>query len=143
MSTGDPARDNNLKAIQVSGFGRSVVISDFELILPGLAAAGTGGHITIDPPATDIAPSSEVTISGGTLVDALGAGLPRISDPPSPGTISSKKTALVNSMWRLRLPRLTTTEIGALSDKAPGDMVYDATLNKAQVWDGAMWKDLW
>ena len=40
-----------------------------------------------------------------------------------------------------RLPSFTTTEKNALTS-ANGDMVYDSTLNKAQVYENGAWASL-
>jgi len=49
----------------------------------------------------------------------------------------------VNSMPRFKLPTYTAGEIGTLSSVQAGDIVFNSTTTKAQVFDGTLWQDLW
>ncbi|MGH7726997.1 MAG: hypothetical protein ACREOU_16355, partial [Candidatus Eiseniibacteriota bacterium] len=94
-------------------------------------------HIVIDESNTANT-HNEVTVIGGASVnDAGGALLPRISD-------SGRITQLVNSMWRMRLPRLTTAEVTALALTVEGDVVFDRTQQKVFLFTGSSggWREI-
>ncbi len=48
-----------------------------------------------------------------------------------------------NSLPRLKLPTFTAGEIGTLSSVQTGEIVFNSTTSKAQVFDGVVWQDLW
>ncbi len=48
-----------------------------------------------------------------------------------------------NSLPRLKLPTFTAGEIGTLSSVQTGEVVFNSTTSKAQVFDGVVWQDLW
>jgi hypothetical protein len=52
-------------------------------------------------------------------------------------------TTMAGTNWRTRLPRSTAGQIAGLQGVEAGDMIFNATAGKAQVFDGAVWRDLW
>jgi len=55
----------------------------------------------------------------------------------------SQKATLLGVGRRLRLPRLTAADIAAIPYKQPGELIYNADVNRAQVWDGQTWQNFW
>lgn len=78
------------------------------------------------------------TISA-TQFTNTGVGSPEI-DSASTITLTAPDGVIVQS-GPFRLPSFTTTEKNALS-AVNGDMVYDSTLNKAQVYENGAWVNL-
>lgn len=57
----------------------------------------------------------------------------------------SKDDVLSNkyaNVERFNLPSYTTAERDALASKTAGELVWNSTTTKAQVWNGASWDDL-
>jgi len=92
--------------------------------------------------------NSDLTVENDLTVDnnayatnfvSNGIGLPEIQSA-STLTLSAPDGVIVQN-GPLRLPSFTTTEKNALA-AINGDMVYDSTLNKAQVYENGAWASL-
>lgn len=124
-----------LYAIHVGGTGRSVVMSGIDVFWVGSVLEVPPHHHVV------FEAECEVVIVGGSVSDASGLRSPdhghlRIDD-------RSGRTAALNGMWRVRLPRLSQNDRDALTTRSPGDMIFNTTASKAQVFDGSNWKNLW
>lgn len=137
----DPLARHDMMAIRVGGTGRSVSIIDANVwLVVGNAALGTQPHILVLPPASGAA-YSEVTITGGAMRDSTG-------DQSAPHTVlriqgSDCQRAMLGASWRSRLNSLTTTARDSVTDWTAGDMIFNSTGAKAQVFDGTVWRDLY
>lgn len=77
---------------------------------------------------------SQVVVIGGLKVNELnGDGLPFTVDDVS------QKSLLANTMWRLRLPALTTVERTTLPFLRSGDAVFDTDDGRFEANDGMDW----
>lgn len=141
-----------LYAIHVGGTGRAVLISGIDVFWLGTTPPQSSHyHVVIEnddpvPPNSPPPPQiSEVVIVGGSVTDASG------SERPLPGHLRvldrSGRTALLNGMWRIRLPQVSQDDVDELTGVSPGDMVYNKTTHRAQIRGGTgaegQWHDLW
>jgi len=125
----------NLKAVRIGGYGRSVTINNPELIVADFAVTPDVGNILINAAVTP-GQENEVVILGGSLVAGGQLGPIAVTD-------NSRRTVLVNCMGRMRVPRFTSTEILDLQNLRSGDMLFNTTEGKLQVYvegAGAGWK---
>ena len=114
----------NLLCIRVKDTATGIVISDC-----WIATSGTPTTANIS-----IASGCEATVIGG-VVNGAGNKL-IVSD-------SSTKSTLVGSMWRFRLPRVSSSDLSNMAAPQVGDMIYDTTVGKARIYDGSNWQSLW
>ena len=115
-------------------------------IQPSVSAGGSGSGVETDTLATVTArgaiTNSAITINNTLTVDDLatgGAGVPTITSA-STLTLNAVDATVVTG-GPFRLPSFTTTEKNALA-AINGDMVYDSTLNKTQVYENGAWANL-
>lgn len=122
------AGESQTAYVEFSGTGKSIEVTNLTIFE---SAKPSSGHHVI------IGSSCEAVLSGGGVVGALGASQELdVND-------QSSKSVLVGSMWRLRLPRLSNTDISAFSNWAAGDTVFNSSTGKAQIYDGSAWQNLW
>jgi hypothetical protein len=137
---GDAVDLNDLKAILHQGIHRGTTISSIEVRIPGNASLGDGEHIRINgATATGVEPEALVGPCG--LKDGTsGTPVPRLRVFSDSRLASLQAVAL-----RHRIIRITTADRDGLLDKQPGELIYnyDVGVNKAQMWDGLIWRDLW
>lgn len=118
----------DVKIIRVGAGARNILISNPFVecdVIP------TGTPIVIESNVNDI------TVIGGSLRPGTSAPIPiMISDDVV------NRSTFVNVMSRVRLPRLSSSEIAALgsSSTIKGDIVFDTTANAVRVFDGSSWK---
>ena len=101
--------------------------------------------IVITPPVTT---SSDLTVQNDLTVRNTAYANKFVSTSTGTPTIDSANTitltapdGVIVSGGPFRLPSFTTTQKNALSS-VNGDMVYDSTLNKAQVYENGAWASL-
>lgn len=137
QKSGGGSDERNMKAVQVETGARGVVIADALVFIPlnSDPPEGEGRHIVVEEPPAPLS-WDDVRVVGGILVD--GNPTPRklrvfdgLSDLP------------IGPSTRLRLPRLTSAEIAGLANPTTGEMLFNVTTGKAQVYDGGSWRDLW
>ncbi len=137
----DPLARHNMTAIRVGGTGRSVSIIDPNVwLVVGDAALGTQPHVQILPPAPG-ASRSEVTVLGGALRDSSGSQTAAHTVLRIQGADCQR--AMLGASWRSRLNSLASADIASISDWTAGDMIFNSTDAKAQVFDGTSWRDLY
>lgn len=135
-----PSRDN-LLALRAGGIGRSIVVSDAVILLNfGDGSNAEIPNIEIIAPAPGTA-SSEATIVGGALRDSTGLQTAPHCLLRTEG--GGGMTALLGSAWRSRVASLTTTARDSVSSWSAGDLIFNSEASIAQMFDGAMWHDLW
>lgn len=107
----------------------------------GTDNAGTGSAYDQDLNTTDDVTFNSViagTVNASTYTNS-GTGAPSITSASTITLDAPDGTIVQNGPFRL--PSLTTTEKNALT-AVNGDMVYDSTLNKAQVYENGAWVSL-
>ena len=109
------------------------VVKSLMVTNPGIYLATDSSPTGPDIEVTD--PASLVSVIGGSLGTNLNFFAPRIND-------GTDRSFLGNYNQRMRLPRVTTAERDALLDKKIGDLLYNTTLAKVQVWTGSNWSSL-
>ena len=126
--------DSKVAAIGNAQYGpcKSVV-----LISPRLVVSQSGviptPHITVGNLESEAFLVGGTVSQGGALTDV------RMTD-------ASAKFMLFGGNRRLRLPRIPGPVLGnpqQFPDRTPGDVVFNSTTSKAQIWDGSVWRDLW
>lgn len=101
--------------------------------------------ITIVPPVTfnsDLVVENDLTIANNAYASnfvSTGIGLPEIQSP-STLTLSALDGVIVKN-GPFRLPSFTTADKNAIT-AVNGDMVYDTTLNRAQVYENGFWVNI-
>jgi hypothetical protein len=91
---------------------------------------------------SDLTVENDLTVNNNAYATSFisnGVGLPEIQSA-STLTLSAPDGVIVQN-GPFRLPSFTTSEKNALS-AVNGDMVYDTTLNKAQVYENGTWTNL-
>lgn len=114
--------------VEFAGTGKSIEVANLTIFES--AKPSSGHHVVIGS-------SCEATVSGGGVVGGLGA-----SQELDVGDQSSK-SVLLGSMWRIRLPRLSASDVSAFSNWAAGDTIFNTSTGKAQIYDGSAWQSLW
>jgi hypothetical protein len=141
LALGNATADNNLRAIQIGGSGESVTISNPEFVLTAGRLWETNPSYT-QHPTIEIAPGigavsgAGVTIIGGVVHDLDGDTTPRITD-------ASPKTSMIGTAGRIRIPQMAGGELDLWPNKKAGDLAFNTTSQKAVMYDGTQWRDLW
>jgi len=107
----------------------------------GTDNTGSGSAYDQDLNTTDDVTFNSVTAStvNASTYTNTGTGAPSITSASTITLTAPDGTIVQNGPFRL--PSLTTTEKNALT-AVNGDMVYDSTLNKAQVYENGAWVSL-
>lgn len=119
-------------------------IGNFSLASSVITTDDSSG-ITIVPPVTinsDLVVENDLTTNNNVYAAnfiSTGIGLPVIQSASTLTLAASDGVIVQNGPFRL--PSFTTTEKNALT-AVNGDMVYDSTLNKAQVYENGAWASL-
>jgi hypothetical protein len=127
---------NDICAVQVDGVARGVHIAALELVIPGTASSGTGGHLRVTP-ASGLDPEALVGPCG--LNDAT----PSSVAPRLRASIDSPRAGILNAAWRQRVLSITQQERDTLADLKPGDLIFNADAVRCEVFDGVSWRALW
>ena len=119
-------------------------IGNFSLAASTITTDDSSG-ITIVPAVTmnsDLTVENDLTVNNNAYAGnfvSTGIGLPEIQSP-STLTLSAPDGVIVQN-GPFRLPSFTTAQKNAIV-AVNGDMVYDTTLNKAQVYENGSWTSL-
>ena len=131
------------------GGGQPLTINQYEDITTTYGGIAPGYKASITRynagDGINIVASDTVNLAGGNNARILSNGPITLSATgdqfnPGPITLSSADGVIVQN-GPFRLPSFTTTEKNALA-AVNGDMIYDSTLNKAQVYENGSWVSL-
>jgi len=99
-----------------------------------------GGNLDIN--GNDITGSGNISITGSVSADSFSSSATGAPSLTSASTITfDAPDGVIVQNGPFRLPSFTTTEKNGLT-AVNGDMVYDSTLNKAQVYENGAWVSL-
>lgn len=142
----EPNRD--VFAIHVGARGRSVRIAGIGVVLPGPTVSDGGpSHIVIDPPEfPDVLDPTvryipEVLIERGCLRDNVGAGN-RVDQHRHLRINECGFEMMAFTRRRLRLPYVDTDQRDDMIEVRGGDVVFNASVQRLQLFDGQTWRDL-
>jgi hypothetical protein len=116
-------------------------------IQPTTSSGGGGGAVTETDTLASVTTRGSTTSNAITINNTLtandiqtgGAGTPTITSASTITLTAADATIVTGGPFRL--PSFTTTQKNALAG-VNGDMIYDSTLNKAQVYENGAWASL-
>jgi|TARA_R110000803_G_scaffold107295_1_gene175467 hypothetical protein len=116
-------------------------------IQPTTSSGGSGGAVTETDTLASVTTRGSTTSNAITINNTLtandiqtsGAGTPTITSASTITLTAADATIVTGGPFRL--PSFTTTQKNALAG-VNGDMIYDSTLNKAQVYENGAWASL-